>query len=290
MADGATLFVAMLARCIRLFSPTVGKLTLSAADVVILGNGPSLKLVEKELQSFREQKTIFAMNHFATSALFHELRPSHYFLLDPVFWRLDVTDFHQRKNSELIGALLKSNWSMTVVCRSDGFKLLTNTLKERPNLKVERLESYWFDFKSERVGQFALQYGFTTPNFVNVAIGALWYAIESGAKAIDLHGMDFSAFRDFYVDQETNNLYSSVQHFYSEEKGETLNPPKYLGMKNKKIHTRLYQTALGFREMFLISKVAEARKISIINRSPSSYLDCFPRGGTMPADFAGKSK
>ena len=52
---------------------------------------------------------------------------------------------------------------------------------------------------------------------------------------------------------------------------------KYPARKIKLIHTRMYQVALGFRQMYLLSRVARKRGISVVNGSSFSYLDCFDR-------------
>ena len=49
------------------------------------------------------------------------------------------------------------------------------------------------------------------------------------------------------------------------------------GEKVKLIHTRFYQIALGFKQMYLLSKLAERKKVSVLNGSAFSYLDCFDR-------------
>ena len=118
-------------------------------------------------------------------------------------------------------------------------------------------------------------------NFSNNAIGKLSvskYKIGNRNNLnIEIYGADFSLFKEYYVDQETNALSTSASHFYKNTKAQNNASYKYPGEKKKMLHTRLHQQWSSFYQMYLLSKIAKMRKIKIINYSSNSFLDCFQR-------------
>ena len=105
----------------------------------------------------------------------------------------------------------------------------------------------------------------------------LWHAIYKKNNTIEIYGADFSLFKEYYVDQKTNDLYSSASHFYKNTKAQSNSTRKYPSEIKKMLHTRMYQQWSAFYQMYLLSKVAKKRKIKITNFSSNSYLDCFDR-------------
>lgn len=246
--------------------------------VAILGNGPSL---ENDIESIIENKTnfnIYVVNYFANTKYFCNLKPSTYVLADPIFWREKIGSKYIKDNSKLINNLLKVNWNMTLVCRDEGYSLIKKQLLPNKNINVVKLPSYWFDIRTEKANIFALKFGISSPNFVNVLIAAIWHALLIGSKNIELYGADYSGFKNFQVDQTTNKVYSSSTHFYKESNdSREMIADKYEGEKPKMINIRFYQLWLGFRQMHLLSIVSKLWGCKIINKSSFSYLDCFDR-------------
>ena len=115
------------------------------------------------------------------------------------------------------------------------------------------------DFRSDFFSVLALKF-FFTPNFVNVLILALWSGITKGFCEIEIYGADFSSFETLNVDQDSNHVTVGTRHFYSKDDVKVVMQEKYPGEKVKLIHTRFYQIALGFKQMYLLSKLAERKK------------------------------
>ena len=43
------------------------------------------------------------------------------------------------------------------------------------------------------------------------------------------------------------------------------------------IHERLFNISLMFKQIYLLSELAKAKGLKVINYTNNSYLDCFPR-------------
>lgn len=244
---------------------------------LVIGNGPSLRKDISSILKYKNLSDIYCVNYFAYDDLFFNLKPSFYLLADPIFWRNDINQLMASDRELLIQKLLLVDWDINIICPKIGAKVLSNYLSANKNIKIVGIPNNACYFNSEKISIFALKYKITTPVFGNVLIFALWQSIINGHKKIDIYGADFSMFKELYVDQETNELLSSAPHFYKNTQAQADSGDKYQDKPKKKIHTRLLQAYKGFRQMYLISIYANLSGISIINKSSSSYLDCFSR-------------
>ena len=242
-----------------------------------MGNGPSLSNDIPVIQERRSEIRVCVVNYFANSELFLHLRPDFYVLADPVFWRQDIGTQHKESNQKLIENLLEVSWDMTIICPEQGFNFFSNVLKGNINIKIEKVSDNWMDFRSDFFSVLALRSSFFTPNFVNVLILALWSGITKGFGEIEIYGADFSSFKEINVDQDSNNVTIGTRHFYTKDNVKVALQEKYPEQKVKLIHTRMYQIALGFKQMYHLSKLADRKGVSVINGSSFSYLDCFDR-------------
>lgn len=277
-ADFLLLIIALLYKFISFdFSFFPKKTKKSQRVLAILGNGPSLKKDLIEINKLKNELDFCAVNNFANTDLFYQLKPSTYVIVDPVFWRSDVNKNFAESNSLLLKNLLNIHWPMVLVCGEGGFDVFQDHLRDNPNVTVHLLQDRWIDLRSKKVNISALRFRLMTPNFVNVLIAALWHAMINGRKNIHIYGADFSSFKAFEVDQQTNIVSTEYSHFYTEGLEKQLVEQKYVGMKPKNISTRLNQVTLSFREMYFLSRLAYYWNVKIINRSVYSLLDCFQR-------------
>ena len=67
--------------------PVPHALSLTAREMVLLGNGPSLKLFLQEKQDFMKGKELMMVNYAALSESFEQHKPKYYLLLDPAFFK-----------------------------------------------------------------------------------------------------------------------------------------------------------------------------------------------------------
>jgi len=244
--------------------------------VLVICHGPSLKDNIEFIKKNQSSYQIYSVNYFANTDYFPEIKPKYYLIADPVLWLTKVTSDYIDENKKLYDNLNSIQWKMTIVCPEKGYKFIKNRIKNK-FIKVEKINCSTIDFKNEKFSIFALRWNLITPTYSTAAVMALWHAILNRKKDIIIYGADFSYFKEFKVDQKTNQLSNAFPRFYKNSKAENNGLAKYPNRSQYMIHERLQKCTFAFYQMYLVSRVAENLKINIINASNDSYLDCFPR-------------
>ena len=244
---------------------------------ILLGNGPSLKDdIEKVIEECKESE-VYVLNYFAVTNYFLKIKPEYYVLTDRMFWSQNANEDIKKDNEELYFHLDKVDWRMNLICPESGFEWISNRLRANKNIKVLEVHSVNIEFKTEKINLFALNKNFITPHFINGLVMVLWHAIYKNSIDIEIYGADFSLFKEYYIDQKTNDLYTSASHFYKNTKAQDNASFKYPNETKKMLHTRLYQQWSSFYQMYLLSKIAKMKQIKITNLSSNSFLDSFER-------------
>ena len=249
----------------------------SLNKTIVLGNGPSLKIdmdmvIEKSLSA-----EVYVLNYFAATKYFNKIKPEYYVLTDRMFWDQNANTDIKKDNEQLFLSLERVEWKMNLICPEAGFNHINKRLIKNKNIKVLKVNSVNIEFKTEKINLFALNRNIITPHFINGLVMVLWHAIYRNRFDIEIYGADFSLFKEYYIDQKTNDLYNSASHFYENSDAENNASRKYPNEPKKMLHTRMYQQWSAFYQMYLLSKIAKKRKIKITNFSSSSFLDCFDR-------------
>ena len=244
---------------------------------ILLGNGPSLKDdIEKVIEESKESE-VYVLNYFAVTNYFLKIKPEYYVLTDRMFWSQNANEDIKKDNEELYFHLDKVDWRMNLICPESGFEWISNRLRANKNIKVLKVHSVNIEFKTEKINLFALNKNFITPHFINGLVMVLWHSIYKNSIDIEIYGADFSLFKEYYIDQKTNDLYTSASHFYKNTKAQDNASFKYPNETKKMLHTRLYQQWSSFYQMYLLSKIAKMKQIKITNLSSNSFLDSFER-------------
>jgi hypothetical protein len=244
---------------------------------LILANGPSLKVDIERVIKERIRSEVYVLNSFAVTKYFKEIKPEYYVLTDRMYWSQHVNDDFKKDNENLFLCLDQVDWKMNLICPERGFQWISQRLLGNNNIEVLKVHSVNVEFTTEKINLFALNKNIITPNFINGLVMMLWHTIYRKRLDIEIYGADFSLFKEYYVDQKTNELGTSLSHFYENTKAQSNATYKYPEESKKMLHTRLYQQWSSFYQMYLLSKIAKIRKIKITNYSSNSYLDCFDR-------------
>ncbi len=243
-------------------------------NTILICNGPSLSESIDWIQNERKASELYVTHYFARSELFFKLKPEFYIFVDSLFWSEDVQEYYKRENSKIFDILEKINWKMSIIVPVSGFKYLRKKIKNK-NISFKKIVTWSVNFNSEYLTIFCLKKKLITPFCSSAAILALWHAILRERKNIFLFGVDFSHFKDYSVDQITNEVTLLNSHFYKNSKAEnSLN--KRLN-RSFEFHTTFSKISLSFYQMYLLSRVAFLKEIKIINGSKNSYLNYFPR-------------
>jgi hypothetical protein len=245
--------------------------------IMLLANGPSLKNDISSVIKESSVSEVYVLNYFAVTEYFDEIKPENYVLTDRMFWNENANDDIKKDNEELFLLLNKVDWKMNIICPDSGYKSISDRLAQNIYIKVLKVHSVNIEFKNEKINLFALNKNIITPHFINGLVMVLWHAMHQKKQDIEIYGADFSLFKEYYIDQKTNELFNTASHFYKNTEAQNNASYKYPNEPKKMMHTRIYQQWSSFYQMYLLSKLAKIRNIKVTNFSSNSFLDCFER-------------
>lgn len=277
--------LASIAKIILLSRP-VGKPRKApeGRGLVIMGNGPSLADTIRDRAELLRVSDLMAVNFAANSAEFLQLKPRLYILADPHFFDGEATD---RNVSRLWENLGKAVWGITLYVPTRRVsearrRLGTSVRVEGFNMTpVEGCDGFC---------DFAYSRGLGMPRPRNVLIPAIMTGLRLGYRTIYLAGADHSWSRTLWVDDK-NRVVSIQPHFYPDGEEERDRVAEaYAGIRLHDIYTSF---AIAFRSYHAIAayvsrlnrraagrnkKASGEDEIKIINITPGSFIDAFPRG------------
>lgn len=239
-------------------------------SIVVMGNGPSLRQTIDNDMEWLCSHDLMAVNFAANTPDFLNLRPAYYILADGHFFSGRDTDPNVAKLWEELG---KISWKITLwvprkfLHMAKGLTYLNSniglkTFNLTPVEGIKGLCHMMFDA------------GLGMPRPRNVMIPAIMAAIREGYKKIYLCGADHTWTRTLSVDDD--NFVVSIQpHFYQDnDKEHERVRSTYKGLK---LHDVLGSMTIAFRSYWQIAGYARSRGIEIINATPGSMIDAFPR-------------
>ena len=240
---------------------------------IIIGTGPSLLKDIHEINNYKKDECdFFAVNFFANTETFFELKPNYYFLADKLFWSEELNKNFDQLRNETIDKLKTVNWKISILCPESGYDYIKSKLLKNSNISFINIPE-----KSKKMQLFALQSRFFSIPNVNSVVTLIWYSIICNYSEIYIYGADFSGFKSINVNQKTNYVSVPVKHFYKNSEAEKDSSNKYQAKKNKSLGERLYQNYRVLKYNDLLNNLAIMRGIDIINRSSFSYIDSFKR-------------
>ncbi|MCH5229630.1 MAG: hypothetical protein J1F12_06520 [Muribaculaceae bacterium] len=239
-------------------------------ELVILGNGPSLRNTIDNDIDWLLAHDMMAVNFAANSPEFFRLRPTYYVLADGHFFNSLRSDINVRRLWENFATV---SWPMTLLVPTKYRHFVKPLLLNAPELKIRffnltPIEGFkWLNRKF-----FSLGLGMPRPR--NVLIPAIMEGIRLGYSTIYLCGADHSWTKTLDVDKD--NFVISIQpHFYRDNEEEHQRVREtYKGLK---LHDVLGSMTVAFRSYWEIADYADKRKVRIINATPGSMIDAFER-------------
>jgi hypothetical protein len=237
----------------------------SIDDLVVLGNGPSLRKLIETNKYFLEGKDLIAVNYAVLSDYYSELKPRYYVLADPAFFNNPV---HCNRVFDNLAA--KTDWEMTLfvpvkVKKSSTWKLKLHT---RPNIHYQYFNMTPIEGFAEFT-HWAFNEKLGMPRPRNVLIPAIMIAMQLNSKHIYVAGADHSWLKDLWIGDD-NRLYEDFQHFY-DQKSASNYPPSY------HLHNMMYNLYITFKSYHIIENYAKTIGKKIYNVTEGSYIDAFER-------------
>lgn len=244
---------------------------------IILANGPSLNRSIAEHPDFLAGRDLLAVNLFANTTYFVELKPQMYVINAPELWAKDAMQSCKDTAREVFTNLVtRTSWRMVlcvpVFARKD--KAWREWMATNPNIRVgfyntTPVEGFgWFNRLLYRTGC-----GMPRPH--NVLVPSLMVTIAAGYKSIFLMGVDHSWLKDLWV-TDSNEVLLTQKHFYDEKTARAL-PMNKKGVGERRLDEILHKFMLSFRAYFEIDEYAVGRGVRIVNLTPGSYIDAFER-------------
>ena len=236
--------------------------------IIIMGNGPSLR---DAIDSERDVLMAFprlAVNFSALTPDFRELRPDYYILADIAFFAAKKTG----NVPKLWESLRSVDWPMTL--------FLPAKARKMPEVRSlpDNISIRWYNLTPAEgftpVMRRLYDSGYAMPRPRNVLIPAIMSAMREGFRRIVLIGADHNWARTQRV-TDRNKVESVQPHFYKDDDEELRRAEEIFS--NVRLHEVYENYAIAFRSYFNVKDYSNSRGVEILNATPGSFIDAFPR-------------
>lgn len=236
--------------------------------IIIMGNGPSLRDAMEQDRDVLMAYPRLAVNLSALTPDFRVLRPDYYILADIAFFLKEKTG----KVPQLWEALRSVDWQMTLFLPATARKMPeVKSLPANITLKFYNLTPA----EGFRCVMHPLyDSGLAMPRPRNVLIPSIISSMREGFRKIVLIGADHNWSKTLWV-TERNRVVSVQPHFYKDDDAELRRAEEIF--KNVHIHDVYENYAIAFRSYFNVKAYADRRGVEILNATPGSFIDAFPR-------------
>ncbi|MDE6342463.1 MAG: hypothetical protein K2K93_09105 [Muribaculaceae bacterium] len=237
-------------------------------SLIIMGNGPSLRQTIADHGDLLRSSAALAVNFAANAPEFPDLKPCLYVLADPHFFKGMQTDPNVERLWKNLSAV---TWPMTlfVPCKSK----IPEFIGENRYISVKKFNLTPGE-GSPCLVHWLYRRGLAMPRPRNVLIAAIMVALREGYRDIRIVGADHTWSRDLWVDDE-NRVISVQPHFYKDNEKEHERVAKeYAGYH---LHHILNSLTIAFRSYHHIAEYAASIGARIVNCTPGSFIDAFPR-------------
>ena len=239
-------------------------------EIVIMGNGPSLRQTIDEDLDWLLCHDLMSVNFAPLSDEFFKLRPRYHILADGVFFNTLDRNENVRKLWEAFGRV---SWKMTLLVPTKYKHLVQPLLMHTKSVKTR-----YFNLTPVEgfrwLNHLLFSAGLGMPRPRNVMIPAIMESMKLGYQKIYLCGADHNWTKTLDVDNE--NFVVSIQpHFYEDNEEEKKRVREtYKGLR---LHDVMGSMVVAFRSYWEVAGYARRKKVEIINATPGSMIDAFPR-------------
>lgn len=238
------------------------------ATIIIMGNGPSLRDAIDNHGDALAANDLLSVNFAPLTQDFFNLKPDIHLLADGLFFQTEK----QGNVEEMWSALRRVGWDMILYVPAQQRK--SRDLKTLP----KNIEVRYFNLTPASGWKWLMRLlygaGLAMPRPRNVLVPSLMTAIREGYSRILLTGADHSWSKTLWV-TDNNRVVSVQPHFYRDNEKER----DRVESLYKDIHLhQIYESfAIAFRSYFAVREYADSRGVEILNATPGSFIDAFPR-------------
>ncbi|OFA32757.1 hypothetical protein BAE46_03100 [Glaciecola punicea] len=230
----------------------------------VLGNGPSCHSTFNEHRKAGED--IMVVNFFATAKEFFDYKPSHYLLIDPLFFSDNSERF-----IKLYEVINSATWHMVLFVPANYYKIANNLINS-PFVKIGAIR--FNHYPGENKWLYRLyKSNLVTPKFQNVVIACLYLSVNEGYSTIKLHGVEADEFKRLSVNNN-NEVLLETEHFYGKS---SLNLTAEGRIEKGGLWKYLKFYSFMFEGFLEVEKYSKFMKCQIINFTENSTIDSFYR-------------
>lgn len=242
-------------------------------ECIVLGNGPSLGDVLEKSRDSLLGRDVFCVNEFALSDYYQLIRPSHYVLVDPNYWRTSIPKRANERRLMLFSRIEDdTDWNMTLYVPHQAKRVIESEF-ENSNISICYINSnpvVGYEF----IRNFIYRMNIGMPPAYNVLIAAIFCAIKSGYKYIYIYGADHSWHEEIIVGND-NVLYVKQKHFYDEDLA--LSPMNKGWEAVFRVHEAFLRWGNVFYSYVLLDSFAKHVGCKVYNLTKKTYIDSFER-------------
>ena len=245
--------------------------------MVIIGNGPSLNDSILKYKDEILKNDITAVNFFASSELFEQLRPNVYVFADPAIFEAPI-HLNDSIESLLMNLLLKTVWEMHVIVPSSAKdSIFVSKLRSNKHIAVD-----FYNNTNQNVGSMskfeAWDNNLIAPPAQTVLNVALYLSLFWNYKEVYLIGADSSFFEDLRVDQNTNEIFTIDKHFYNNQSVlSKFDAKRGRPMTGWSLHELIYAYGRMFEGYSDLKEYANYKGLKVYNASEYSWINVFER-------------
>ena len=260
----------------RKFISTIHDIHINNGELIILGNGPSLRDTIQYHLKKSENFDWMVVNNFCNTELYYQIKPKFYVIADPTnLGKLEnLSDLLREETIQFTEGIKSATWEMNLIVpdfAADCY--LIQQVKLIDNIKIFYYNTNNFSSNKSKFAD--LDNNLIAPPAQTVLNTCIYLGLFLNFKKIYVHGMDMSWHEDLELDQKTNILYIKDRHFYG-----TKRRPAILdvnGVKSAKVHEYLMCSVRALESFWQLREYADYKKVQIINMSPHSWVDAFDR-------------
>jgi len=236
--------------------------------LIVMGNGPSLRDAIDNHRDVLLDHDLLSVNFAPLTQDFFSLKPKMHLLADGLFFQTEK----QGNVEEMWSALRRVDWNMTLYVPVKQRK--SKDLMDLP----ESVEVKYFNLTPASGWKWLMKFlygrGLAMPRPRNVLVPSLMTAIREGYSSILLTGADHSWSKTLWV-TDNNRVVTVQPHFYRDNEKER----DRVESLYKDIHLhQIYESfSIAFRSYFAVKDYADSRGVEILNATPGSFIDAFPR-------------
>lgn len=255
------------------------KLTRSSNNIVIIGNGPSLKEDLDEIKKISESQDydFFCVNNFAQSEYYSTIKPNQYLFIDDYFFsRKAHIDWIATRTKTFKIIDEETNWQMQIIIPAQANLKEFKSHFSNPNLTIKKFATTELFYSSNLLNRALFSTGYFGPFQGNVLIYSLYLSIWMNYNTIKIFGADLNFHNNITVDSKTNQLMIRHQHFFEDDSFETFlkNPEKVEAFTMTEF---MYLTFKTFQAHEILSNYAKSLNIKVLNCSKFSLIDSYSR-------------